>query len=425
MNKTTLFSLLLLSIISSVKAQIYTPSGTIQGATTNGNVGINATDPVSGFEVRNRLVAFKGDLNVFPTSGSGLEFFNQTGTSFIQSYDRAGSLYNHLNIRGNNITFTPSGRVDIITGISGPSFNIPNQAFGSISFCNGSTPNTVPTIIGKSNNSIGLSFGAATNDVNTFPDMQFNVRKNDNTDYTTLTSTAFRFSRYGTSLVDILRNGTVQVQTSDARLMGGNNLGRLVVSNATTTAYLEVKGNTNVNPDNVNLVSSVGTINLITNALNRLIVLNNGNVGIGSVAPDSKLTVKGKIHTEEVKVDLAVPADYVFEKYYLGESSLKPEYTLLTLSEVEKFTEENHHLPNVPSAKEIKENGLLLGEMSNILLQKIEELTLYSIDQKKTIEKQATAIEKLEKENKSVKNLEERLNRLEKELETKKSTSSN
>jgi hypothetical protein len=151
-----------------------------------------------------------------------------------------------------------------------------------------------------------------------------------------------------------------------------------------------------------------------------LTLRHDGNVGIGSTSPDSKLTVKGKIHAEEVKVDLAVPADYVFEKYYLGKSSLKPDYTLLTLSEVEKFTEENHHLPNVPSAKEIKEKGLLLGEMSNVLLQKIEELTLYSIDQKKTIEKQAIAIQKLEKENESFKSLSERLTTIEKELKTKK-----
>jgi hypothetical protein len=71
--------------------------------------------------------------------------------------------------------------------------------------------------------------------------------------------------------------------------------------------------------------------------------ITNNSVGIGTTSPDSKLTVKGKIHAEEVKIDLAVPADYVFEKYYLGESSLKPDYILLTLSEVEKFTEENHH----------------------------------------------------------------------------------
>jgi hypothetical protein len=109
------------------------------------------------------------------------------------------------------------------------------------------------------------------------------------------------------------------------------------------------------------------------------------NVGIGTIKPDSKLTVNGNIHAKEVKIDLAIPADYVFEKYYLGESTLNPDYTLLTLTDVEKFAKENHHLPNVPSSKDIKENGLHLGEMSNVLLQKIEELTLYIIEQNKEL----------------------------------------
>jgi hypothetical protein len=178
-------------------------------------------------------------------------------------------------------------------------------------------------------------------------------------------------------------------------------------------------GNISIGPNTGGASSTVFMIGGV-NASEVMRVNYDKNVGIGTSSPDSKLTVKGKIHAEEVKVDLAVPADYVFEKYYLGQSSLKPDYTLLTLSEVEKFTEANHHLPNVPSAKEIKENGLLLGEMSNILLQKIEELTLYSIDQKKTIEKQAIAIQKLEKENESFKSLSERLTTIEKELKTKK-----
>jgi hypothetical protein len=143
--------------------------------------------------------------------------------------------------------------------------------------------------------------------------------------------------------------------------------------------------------------------------------LNGGNVGIGSTNPDSKLTVKGKIHAEEVKIDLAVPADYVFEKYYLGKSSLKPDYTLLTLSEVEKFTKENHHLPNVPSAKEIKKNGLLLGEMSNVLLQKIEELTLYVIEQNKELKMQN---ENFEKQSTLLKSQNEKVLTLEKKIES-------
>ncbi len=111
----------------------------------------------------------------------------------------------------------------------------------------------------------------------------------------------------------------------------------------------------------------------------------NGFVGIGTTSPDAKLTVKGQIHCEEVLVDLEVPADYVFEKYYTGTSILKEDYTMPTLEEVEVYTKENHHLPNVPSAKIIQAEGLELKKMTNLLLQKIEELTLYTIEQEKRI----------------------------------------
>ena len=114
-------------------------------------------------------------------------------------------------------------------------------------------------------------------------------------------------------------------------------------------------------------------------------ILADGKVGIGTQNPDKKLTVKGTIHCEEVLVDLSVPADYVFQKYYTGFSSLKENYTMPTLEEVAAFTKENHHLPNVPSAATIQEEGLQLKEMTNILLQKIEELTLYTIEQEKRI----------------------------------------
>lgn len=53
------------------------------------------------------------------------------------------------------------------------------------------------------------------------------------------------------------------------------------------------------------------------------IVGQDGNVGIGTTSPDQKLSVKGKIHAEEIIVDLSVPADYVFQKYYTGKSELK------------------------------------------------------------------------------------------------------
>jgi hypothetical protein len=120
--------------------------------------------------------------------------------------------------------------------------------------------------------------------------------------------------------------------------------------------------------------------------------LASSKVGIGTTHPDQKLTVKGKIHAEEIIVDLAVPADYVFQKYYTGKSELKSDYVMPTLAEIENFTKKNHHLPNVPWAQQIKQNGLSLGEMSNVLLQKVEELTLYAIEQNKVIEELKTQV---------------------------------
>lgn len=115
---------------------------------------------------------------------------------------------------------------------------------------------------------------------------------------------------------------------------------------------------------------------------------NQDKIGIGTKTPDELLTVKGKIHTQEVIVDLngAVAPDFVFEKYYTSFSVLNPEYEFLTLYDVESFIKKNHHLPKIPSAQEIEENGISLKEMNLLLLEKIEELTLYTIQQQKEID---------------------------------------
>lgn len=114
----------------------------------------------------------------------------------------------------------------------------------------------------------------------------------------------------------------------------------------------------------------------------------NGKIGIGTKTPDELLTVKGVIHTQEVKVDLngAVAPDYVFEKYFTGSSRYMPEYNLISLEALEAFISKNHHLPKVPSAAQIEVNGLSLKEMNLLLLEKIEELTLYTIQQQKEID---------------------------------------
>lgn len=99
------------------------------------------------------------------------------------------------------------------------------------------------------------------------------------------------------------------------------------------------------------------------------------SLGIGAASVDGyKLAVNGKILAKEVKVS-ANWADFVFED----------DYKLRSLPEVEKFIQTNKHLPEIPSAKEVEKNGVDVGNMESKLLQKIEELTLYTIDQDKQI----------------------------------------
>jgi hypothetical protein len=112
-----------------------------------------------------------------------------------------------------------------------------------------------------------------------------------------------------------------------------------------------------------------------------------GNVGIGTTNPgEFKLAVAGKIHATEIQVDALPWPDFVFNS----------NYNLRTLAEVENFINQNQHLPDVPSQAQVAVEGISLGEMNAILLQKIEELTLYAIEQKKDNEKLEDRIEKLE-----------------------------
>nr|WP_320120069.1 hypothetical protein [uncultured Marinifilum sp.] len=114
----------------------------------------------------------------------------------------------------------------------------------------------------------------------------------------------------------------------------------------------------------------------------------NGQVAIGSktIDPNYLLDVEGIIRAEEIKVESTGGADFVFEE----------DYKLKSLEEVEQFVQENKHLPDIPSAKKMEEEGIGLSEMNKLLLQKVEELTLYTITQQKTIKKQKNLLQQFE-----------------------------
>lgn len=143
-----------------------------------------------------------------------------------------------------------------------------------------------------------------------------------------------------------------------------------------------------------------------------LFLADNGKVSIGMepsmnpnfVNADGKVTYSGNynlyvgtgILTEKLTIALrssADWADYVF----------KDDYNLLPLNEVEKYIDEKGHLPNVPSADDVLQSGINVAKMDAKLLEKIEELTLYMIEQNKRLEKQEKQIAKLEREVKNSK----------------------
>lgn len=123
---------------------------------------------------------------------------------------------------------------------------------------------------------------------------------------------------------------------------------------------------------------------------------NNGNVGIGTTSINDlnyKLFVETGIRTRRVKVDQTGWPDYVFHSTY----------KLPSLQDLEAYIRKNNHLPDMPSAKEVQENGLDIGDNQAALLKKIEELTLYIIEQEKTNKKQDKIIESQNREIKDLK----------------------
>jgi hypothetical protein len=105
---------------------------------------------------------------------------------------------------------------------------------------------------------------------------------------------------------------------------------------------------------------------------------NDVRVGTLDGAAGYRLSVNGKIMSEELKVQMSENwPDYVFEE----------DYDLMSIDEIDGYIKENGHLPGVPSAQDVEnENGIMVGEMNRILLEKVEELTLLLIEQNEKIE---------------------------------------
>ncbi|PXV61895.1 hypothetical protein CLV62_12450 [Dysgonomonas alginatilytica] len=125
--------------------------------------------------------------------------------------------------------------------------------------------------------------------------------------------------------------------------------------------------------DSKNNVESAG--NLILKGTGNSSIKGNLLIGAESQFPGARLTVGGMIACKELKIDIAAGADFVFDEAY----------KLKDLELINAFIQENNHLPDIPSEAVMKKEGLNVNEFQIKLLQKIEELTLYSIQQNEQI----------------------------------------
>ncbi|MBQ7530510.1 MAG: hypothetical protein IJT12_02235, partial [Paludibacteraceae bacterium] len=141
---------------------------------------------------------------------------------------------------------------------------------------------------------------------------------------------------------------------------------------------------------NSGVISSIERVDLQLQTFNTThlrIQYGTGNVGIGTDNPEYKLDVNGVIRATGMKVRTSTGADFVFDA----------DYKLKSLLDLEHFISTHGHLPEIPSAEEMKEEGIDVNEMQIKLLQKIEELTLYIIKQDKQIQALQETVEELSK----------------------------
>jgi len=176
-------------------------------------------------------------------------------------------------------------------------------------------------------------------------------------------------------------DGTTANQYTQMELVAGTAHNYIWTNNQNSPGFFGGSGALNL------YTGSASPIAFFTNGSStpQMVMASGGNVGIGTTTPDQLLSVAGTIHSKQVKVDLIGWPDYVF----------KPKYHLPSLLEIKTYVDKNHHLPGIPSEQDVAKNGINLGEMNKLLVKKVEELTLYQIEQDARIAALEKALSKL------------------------------
>ena len=218
------------------------------------------------------------------------------------------------------------------------------------------------------------------------PTIPTNLSSSGTTDTTTSLSWTASGDNVGVTNYKIFKDGNLEATLGNVTTYQVTGL-TASTTYAFTVSALDAAGNESAQGTAVSVTTSAssggGGSSVWTESGSTVSYSGNVAIGTSSVPSDYKLAVEGKIRTREIRVDQDTWPDYVF----------KEDYDLPTLEEIERYIEEKGHLPNIPSAKEVETNGIELGEMDKLLLEKIEELTLHTIGLQKLLKKQQKLIE--------------------------------